>query len=148
MRAYCIEQAGLVWPSWRWTAAMLPVLSTSVFYCPSPLHINIVFDGRKAHAGYLAGVFAAPLFLYTGMRFPITCNAARVMVSKIGKMLGVDLRPHDLRRHAATCASRSGTPLEIVSKIILRHAHLATTQRYLGKVTDVEAMRWIENLYA
>lgn len=40
-----------------------------------------------------------------------------------------------------------GTPIEIVSKVILRHAHLSTTQRYLGKVTDVEAMRWIENLY-
>ena len=44
-------------------------------------------------------------------------------------------------------ASRSGTPIEIVSKVIMRHAHLSTTQRYLGKVTDVEAMRWIENLY-
>jgi integrase len=54
----------------------------------------------------------------------------------------------DLRRHAATFASRSGTPIEIVSKVIMRHAHLSTTQRYLGKVTDVEAMRWIENLYA
>jgi hypothetical protein len=32
-------------------------------------------------------------------------------------------------------------------KAIMRHAHLSTTQRYLGKVTDVEAMRWIENLY-
>jgi len=50
--------------------------------------------------------------------------------------------------HAATYASRSGTPIEIVSKVILRHAHLATTQRYLGTVTDVEAIRWIENLYA
>jgi hypothetical protein len=29
----------------------------------------------------------------------------------------------------------------------MRHAHLSTTQRYLGKVTDIEAMRWIENLY-
>jgi integrase/recombinase XerD len=80
--------------------------------------------------------------------FPITYNAARVMVNKAGKMVGVNLRPHDLRRHAATHASRSGTPIEIVSKVILRHAHLATTQRYLGKVTDVEAIRWIENLYA
>jgi hypothetical protein len=25
---------------------------------------------------------------------------------------------------------------------------LSTTQRYLGKITDTEAMRWIENLYA
>ena len=58
------------------------------------------------------------------------------------------LRPHDLRRHAATHASRSGTPIEIVSKVILRHANLSTTQRYLGKVSDVEALRWIENVYA
>jgi integrase len=80
--------------------------------------------------------------------FPITYNAARVMVYKAGQMIGIHLRPHDLRRHAATHASRSGTPIEIVSKVILRHAHLATTQRYLGKVSDLEAMRWIENLHS
>ena len=69
------------------------------------------------------------------------------MVRKAGKLADVELRPHDLRRHAATYASRSGAPLEIVSKIILRHANLSTTQRYLGKVSDTEAMRWIENIY-
>ena len=69
------------------------------------------------------------------------------MVKKAGEMVGVKLRPHDLRRHAATYASRSGTPIEIVSKVILRHSDLSTTQRYLGKVNDIEAMRWIENLY-
>lgn len=60
----------------------------------------------------------------------------------------MDIKPHDLRRYAATYASRSGTPLEIVSKLILRHSNISTTQRYLGKVSDIEAMRWIENLYA
>jgi integrase len=79
--------------------------------------------------------------------FPITYSAARVMVNKVGKMIDIHLKPHDLRRHAATYASRAGTPLEIVSKIILRHANLSTTQRYLGKVSDIEALRWIENLY-
>ena len=79
--------------------------------------------------------------------FPITYTAARVMVRKAGALVGVHLRPHDLRRHAATYASRSGVPVEIVSKVILRHANLSTTQRYLGKVSDVEAVRWIENLY-
>jgi hypothetical protein len=34
-----------------------------------------------------------------------------------------------------------------VSKVILMHINLATTQRYLGKISGVEAMRWIENLY-
>ena len=44
-------------------------------------------------------------------------------------MINVNLKPHDLRRHAATYASRSGVPIEIVSKIILRHANLATTHK-------------------
>jgi integrase len=80
--------------------------------------------------------------------FPISYETARMIVAKAGKMVGVPLRPHDLRRYAATYASRSGVPIEIVSKVILRHSNLSTTQRYLGKITDTEAMRWIENLYA
>jgi len=69
------------------------------------------------------------------------------MVKKAGELVGINLRPHDLRRHAATYASRSGTPLEIVSKVILRHSDLSTTQRYLSKVNDSEAIRWIEPLH-
>ena len=80
--------------------------------------------------------------------FPLTYQGARAVVVQAGKLVGIHLRPHDLRRHAATHASRSGTPIEIVSKVILRHANLSTTQRYLGKVSDVEALRWIENVYA
>ena len=80
--------------------------------------------------------------------FPITYPAARMIVKKAGDLAGIHLRPHDLRRHAATYASRAGIPLEIVSKVILRYANLSTTQRYLGKITDVEAMRWIDNRYA
>jgi integrase len=69
------------------------------------------------------------------------------MLREIFKDYRSVLKPHDLRRHAATYASRSGTPIEIVSKVILKHSNLAATQRYLGKVTDMEAMRWIESLY-
>jgi integrase/recombinase XerD len=79
--------------------------------------------------------------------FPITYTAARGMVKKAGLLAGGHLRPHDLRRHAATFASRSGVPIELVSKVILRHANLSATQGYLGKVSDVEAIRGIENLY-
>ena len=79
--------------------------------------------------------------------FPITYAAARIIIKNAGKIAGIELRPHDLRRHAATYASRSGVPIEIVSKVILRHANLSTTQRYLGKISDSEATRWIENLY-
>jgi integrase len=57
--------------------------------------------------------------------FPITYNAACVMMKNAGKLVGIDLRPHDLRRFSATHASRSGVPLEIVSKVILRHSNLS-----------------------
>jgi integrase len=79
--------------------------------------------------------------------FSVGYGAARFNVKKAGQRVGVDINPHDLRRHAATFASRSGTPIEIVSKVILRHASLSTTQRYLGKVSDAEALRWIETVY-
>ena len=80
--------------------------------------------------------------------FPICYGAAWSMVKKAGKLVGTRLRPHDLRRHAATFASCSNVPLEIISKVILRHRNISTTQIYLGKVSDTEAIRWIENLYA
>jgi len=80
--------------------------------------------------------------------FPLGYTRARQIVKKAGRKIGVEISPHDLRRHAATFASRSGVPIEIVSKIILRHANLSTTQRYLGKVSDSEAMRWIENIFS
>ena len=72
---------------------------------------------------------------------------AKDIVIKSGKRVGIEIRPHDLRRHSATYASRSGVPIEIVSKIILRHQDLRTTQIYLGQVSDYEALHWIDRLY-
>jgi len=46
-----------------------------------------------------------------------------------------------------TYASRNGVPLEVVSKVILRHQDLKTTQVYLGKIDDIEAIRWMDILH-
>jgi len=40
-----------------------------------------------------------------------------------------------------------GMPLEIVSKVILRHRVLRTTQIYLGEVSETEALQWVERLH-
>ncbi|MDJ0810008.1 MAG: site-specific integrase [Desulfobacterales bacterium] len=74
-------------------------------------------------------------------------KGAGAIVAKAGRLVGTKLRPYDLRRHYATHASRSGVPIEIVSKVILRHANLSTTQRYLGTISDIEAIHWIESIY-
>ena len=44
-------------------------------------------------------------------------------------------------------ASRSGTPIDIVSKVIQGNANISTIQRYLGKVSDLEAIRRVDNLH-
>lgn len=86
-------------------------------------------------------------FVGDDLIFPFSYTTARRVVKSAGDLVGIHLRPHDLRRHAATQASRSGVPLEIVSKVILRHADISTTERYLGEVSDAEANRWIEHLH-
>ena len=112
-------------------------------------------SGKEAEVAFLPHKVADRLKMYINNNginpdrriFPITYAAARIVVKKAGDLVGIHLRPHDLRRHAATYASRSGTPLEIVSKVLLRHSNLSTTQRYLGKISDVEAIRWIDHLH-
>ena len=69
------------------------------------------------------------------------------LVTGLGMKLNVRISPHDLRRHSATYASRNGVPLEIISKVLLRHQDLKTTQVYLGKISDTEAIRWMDILH-
>jgi integrase len=112
-------------------------------------------SGREAEIIFIPQKVADRLKAYVknqkiGMQdriFPICYEAARSVVMKAGKLVGIHLRPHDLRRHAATFASRSGVPIEIISKLILRHSNLSTTQIYLGKISDSEALKWIETIY-
>ena len=42
--------------------------------------------------------------------FSIPYAAAGIIVKNAGKLAGIELRPHDLMRHAAPYASRSGFP--------------------------------------
>jgi integrase/recombinase XerD len=79
--------------------------------------------------------------------FTLCYTTARTMINSLGEKLGIKLNPHDLRRHSATFASRNGVPLEIISKVLLRHQNLKTTQVYLGKVSDSEAIRWMDILH-
>jgi integrase len=123
--------------------------------CDGKLLLHEPKSGREKEVVFIPRKLSARLENYTRDQnlkadqriFPLTYAGARKVVVKIGDMLGVKLRPHDLRRYAATYASRAGVPIEIISKVILRHADLSTTQQYLGKVSDIEAIRWIENLH-
>jgi integrase/recombinase XerD len=118
----------------------------------------ILYDpksGKESEAVYIPKKVAERLKEYISAKnlspneriFPFGYSRARDIVIEAGRLVNIQLKSHDLRRHAATYASRSGTPIEIVSKVILRHANLSTSQRYLGTISDTEAIRWIENIY-
>jgi site-specific recombinase XerD len=87
----------------------------------------------------LADYIAAQNLSSDDRLFSVCYTTVRNLVHRIGDKLNVKLSPHDLRRHSATYASRNGVPLEIISKVILMHQDLKTTQIYLGKVSDTEA---------
>jgi integrase/recombinase XerD len=112
-------------------------------------------SGKEVEFAYLPASIAEKLNRYITQKqiqqdqriFNLSYAGARHIVRKAGQQLGVVLRPHDLRRYSATYASRSGIPLEVVSKVILRHQDLRTTQLYLGKITEEEALHWVDSLH-
>jgi integrase/recombinase XerD len=112
-------------------------------------------SGRDAEVAFMPEHIAVRLVEYFAAQqlspddrvFPIGYTTVRRLVMGLGKKLNVRISPHDLRRHSATYASRNGVPLEIISKVILRHQDLKTTQIYLGKISDTEAIRWMDVLH-
>lgn len=112
-------------------------------------------SGKEAEVAYMPEPIAKRLEEYIRTKnlgpddrlFPISYSTARAIIRNLGTQLRISIRPHDLRRHSATYASRNGVPLEIVSKVILRHQDLKTTQAYLGKVSETEAIRWMDIIH-
>ncbi len=112
-------------------------------------------SGRDAEVAFMPEHISSRLTEYITAKqlspddrvFPLCYTAVRNLVTGLGQKLNVKISPHDLRRHSATYASRNGVPLEIISKVILRHQDLKTTQIYLGKISDTEAIRWMDVLH-
>jgi integrase len=95
----------------------------------------------------LGDYISSKKLLPTDKIFPVCYSTIRNLVNKLGAKLNIKISPHDLRRHSATYASRNGVPLEIISKVILRHQDLKTTQVYLGRVSDSESIRCMDILH-
>jgi len=112
-------------------------------------------SGREVEVAFMPEHIATRLTEHIASRnlssndkvFGVCYTTARNLVTKLGQKLNIRISPHDLRRHSATYASRNGVPLEIISKVILRHQDLKSTQVYLGKVSDSEAIRWMDVLH-
>ena len=79
--------------------------------------------------------------------FKLCYSAARARINRLGQKTGIKLKPHDPGQHSTAFPSRNHLPLEIISKVLLRHQNLKTTQVYLGKVSEGKAIRWMDILH-
>jgi len=112
-------------------------------------------SGKESETAFMPEQIAKRLSEYISSKelqpedrlFPICYSTVRSLIKRLGSQFNMNISPHDFRRHSATFASRNGVPLEIISKVLLRHHDLKTTQVYLGKVTDTEAVRWMDTLH-
>jgi integrase/recombinase XerD len=112
-------------------------------------------SGKESELAYMPGNVSKRLAEFINDKalksderpFPICYSTARSLVRRLGEKVNVCISPHDLCRYSATYASRNGVPLEVVSKVILRHQDLKTTQVYLGKIDNSEAIRWMDILH-
>jgi integrase/recombinase XerD len=119
------------------------------------LTINEPKSGKESEIAFMPEQIAKRLAEYISVNhigpeeriFRVCYSTVRVLVRRLATKFHVKILPHDFRRHSATYASRNGVPLEIVSKVLLRHKDLKTTQIYLGKVNDTEAIRWMDVLH-
>jgi len=112
-------------------------------------------SGKEAESAFMPEQIAKRLTEYMKLSniapddllFPICYSTVRAFIKRLGEKFHVKMSPHDFRRHSATYASRNGVPLEIISKVLLRRHDLKTTQIYLGKINDSEAIRWMDMLH-
>lgn len=68
----------------------------------------------------------------------MTSQAIFDVVRGYAKVLGVDVRPHDLRRTFAKLAHKGAAPVEQI-QLSLGHSSLQTTERYIGVQQDLSS---------
>ncbi len=92
--------------------------------------------------------FSSTAMFVKSNRYRITRRTVSDMIMSLSRRAGLQhITAHTLRGSCATFLMENGMELELV-QALLGHRSLSTTQTYLGKVSDVEALRWIENIYA
>lgn len=121
----------------RWVLVDLVGKRRKVRSVPMPSWAKAAVDAWTKAAGIRSGpVFRA---LRQGGRVQARAMAPASVfeiVQGYARLLGVDVRPHDLRRTYAKLAHKGHAPIEQI-QLSLGHSSLQTTERYLGVAQDL-----------
>jgi len=123
----------------RWVLLDMEGKGRRIRTVPVPLWVKRILD-RWIEAGEIRG---GPLFRplrkggALGPATPLSEDLIYTLVRRSGAAIGhPDLTPHDLRRTCAKLCRKAGGELEQI-QLLLGHASIQTTERYLGTKQDL-----------
>jgi integrase len=124
----------------RWVLLDLEGKGRRLRTVPVPLWVKHLLDRWLADSGITAGPLFRPL--RKGGRLdpdhkPVSEDLVYTLVRHSGAAIGhPELTPHDLRRTCAKLCRKTGGDLEQI-QLLLGHASIQTTERYLGTKQDL-----------
>ncbi|MEZ4864154.1 MAG: tyrosine-type recombinase/integrase [Caldilineaceae bacterium] len=123
----------------RWILVDLVGKRSKTRSVPMPSWCKAAIDTYCQAAGIGGGVLFRSMrrgdnLLDSGM----TSQAVFDVVKSYAAQIGVDVRPHDLRRTFAKLAHKGSAPIEQI-QLSLGHASVQTTERYIGVQQDLHS---------
>ena len=123
----------------RWVIVDLVGKRSKTRSVPMPSWAKYAVDAYMVAAALTSGILFRALrrgdnLQATGM----TAQAIFDVVRCYAAQLGVDVRPHDLRRTFAKLARKGDAPVEQI-QLSLGHSSLQTTERYIGVQQDLSS---------
>lgn len=121
----------------RWVIVDLVGKRQKVRSVPMPSWAKYAVDAWLVAAGIRSGlVFRATRRGGHLQEHGMTAQSVFEVVREYAAALGVDVRPHDLRRTYAKLAHKGNAPIEQI-QLSLGHSSVQTTERYLGVTQDL-----------
>jgi integrase len=121
----------------RWVIVDLRGKHGRVRTIPVPAWVKLAVDLWTEAAGIIAGRLLRSLNRHSQMTgSSLSPQAVLAAVRSYGKELGLKIQPHDLRRTCAKLCRSAGGELEQI-QLLLGHASVTTTERYLGSRQDL-----------
>jgi integrase len=121
------------------TAGMMITIRESKTRKPRPVYLNQTaidalvewLDIRGYGPGYIfCSARGTPEIIAKNAEKPLTLEYYRIMLRKLGRKIGIELKQRTLRKTWATHTWKSGVPIETISKC-LGHYNVRDTYRYL-----------------
>jgi site-specific recombinase XerD len=120
----------------RWVLVDLRGKHGRIRTVPVPGWVKQAIDAWLESAGITTGPLLRSINRHGQIAGSLSPQAILALVGGYGHQMGLTIKPHDLRRTCAKLCRAAGGELEQI-QLLLGHASIQTTERYLGVKQDL-----------